>query len=179
MISQGLKHQVSVNGAVLEYDVAGARESIVLIHGALLAEAYAPLCAEPALTTHSRLVRCHRRGHAGSSRVPAPFSTAQQATDCRALLQGWGIERAHVVGHSSGGAIALQLVPAATEVVHSLVLLEPAAWMCPAGPSILSGLPEQEEQDLVLGLHLPQGRLQTECRYAPASALATFRARRS
>ncbi|MBV9173537.1 MAG: alpha/beta fold hydrolase [Chloroflexi bacterium] len=71
----------------------------------LLAEAYAPPCAEPALTSHSRLVHYHRRGYAGSSRVAAPFSIAQQAADCLAVLRHLGIERAHVVGHSSGGAI--------------------------------------------------------------------------
>ena len=92
-----------VDGAVLEYEVIGAGEPVVLIHGACIAEAYAPLCAEPALTTHYRLVRYHRRGYAGSCPVKAPFSVAQQAADCRALLRHLGIERAHVVGHSSGG----------------------------------------------------------------------------
>jgi pimeloyl-ACP methyl ester carboxylesterase len=39
-----------------------------------------------------------------------------------------------VVGHSSGGVIALQLTLAAPEVVHSLVLLEPALLDVPSGP---------------------------------------------
>ena len=34
-----------VNGAELEYVVQGTGEPVVLIHGALIAEAYAPLCA--------------------------------------------------------------------------------------------------------------------------------------
>ena len=37
-----------------------------------------------------------------------------------------GVERAHVIGHSGGGAIALQLAIEAPSVVHSLVVLEPA-----------------------------------------------------
>jgi pimeloyl-ACP methyl ester carboxylesterase len=107
MISQELKHQLNVDGAVLEYEVVGRGEPVVLIHGALLAEAYAPLCAEPALTAQSRLVRYHRRGYAGSSRVAAPFSIAQQVAGCLAVLRHLGIERAHVVGHSSGGVSGL------------------------------------------------------------------------
>jgi pimeloyl-ACP methyl ester carboxylesterase len=92
-----------VDGTELEFEVRGAGEPVLLLHGALMAEAYAPLCAEPVLNSRYRLVRIHRRGYAGSSRVRAPFSLAEQADDCRALLRYLGIERAHVVGHSSGG----------------------------------------------------------------------------
>jgi len=76
----------------LEYDMAGTGDPVVLIHGAFLAEAYAPLCAEPAVTATCRLVRYHRGGYAGSSPVSAPFSIAQQAADCRALLRGLNID---------------------------------------------------------------------------------------
>ena len=136
MISQELKHQLSVDGAVLEYEVVGTGDPVVLIHGALLAEAYAPLCAEPALTTHSRLVRYHRRGYAACARVTAPFSIAQQAADCLAVLRHLGIERAHVVGHSSGGTMALRLALDAPEVVHSLILLEPGLLDVPSGAQL-------------------------------------------
>jgi pimeloyl-ACP methyl ester carboxylesterase len=72
--------------------------------------------------------------------VTAPFSIAQQAADCRALLRGLGIERAHVVGHSSGGMIALQLALDAPEVVHSLVLLEPFLPDVPSGPAFAEAI---------------------------------------
>jgi pimeloyl-ACP methyl ester carboxylesterase len=42
------------------------------------------------------------------------------------LLRHLGVERAHVVGHSYGGAIALQLALDNPDTVHSLALLEPA-----------------------------------------------------
>src|SRR5690606_38027183 len=45
-----------------------------------------------------------------------------------------GIERAHMVGHSSGGTIALQLTLDAPGVVHSLAMLEPALPVAPSGP---------------------------------------------
>jgi pimeloyl-ACP methyl ester carboxylesterase len=114
------------DGAELEFEITGEGEPVLLIHGAFIAEAYAPLCAEPTLTSRCRLLRYHRRGYAGSSKVKAPFSLADQAADCRALLRHLGIGRAHIVGHSSGGVIALRLARDAPEIVHSLVLLEPA-----------------------------------------------------
>jgi len=128
-----------VDGAELEFEVTGAGEPVLLIHGALIAEAYTPLCAEAALHSY-RLVRYHRRGYAGSSPVRAPFSLAQQAADCGALLRHLGIERAHVVGHSSGGVIALRLALDAPEVVHSLILLEPALLDVPSGALVAETL---------------------------------------
>ena len=132
MSSKPMK-RARVDGGELEFEVTGAGEPVVLIHGALIAEAYAPLCAEPALNSRYRLVRIHRRGYAGSSPARAPFSLAEQAADCRALLRHLGIERAHIVGHSSGGVIALRLALDAPEVVHSLVLLEPTLLDVPSG----------------------------------------------
>ena len=121
-----------IDRAELEFEVTGTGEPVLLIHGAFIAEAYAPLCGEPALSGY-RLVRYHRRGYAASSPVTAPFSIGQQAADCRALLEQLGIECAHVVGHSSGGAIALQLALDAPQVVHSLILLEPGLLDVPSG----------------------------------------------
>jgi pimeloyl-ACP methyl ester carboxylesterase len=71
-------------------------------------------------------VRVHRRGHAGSDGFSGRFSIEDQARDLVAVLQHLDIDKAHVVGHSYGGAIAVQLALDASTVVHSLVLIEPA-----------------------------------------------------
>jgi pimeloyl-ACP methyl ester carboxylesterase len=122
-----------INGVELEFEDRGSGEPVVLVHGAFIAEAFAPLCAEPALATRYRLIRYHRRGYAGSARAGGSLSIAQQAADCLALLRYLDIERAHVVGHSSGGIMALQLALDAPAVVHSLVLLEAALLDAPSG----------------------------------------------
>ena len=85
-ISTKHMQRARVDGAELEFEVTGAGEPVLLIHGAFIAEAYALLCAELALNSRYRLVRYHRRGYADSSPVRAPFSLGQQAADCRALL---------------------------------------------------------------------------------------------
>jgi pimeloyl-ACP methyl ester carboxylesterase len=109
----------------LAYGVSGGGEPVVFIHGALIADAFAPLRAEPSLFGY-RLLTYRRRGYAGSSRVSAPVGIAEQAEDCRQLLRHFGLSRAHVVGHSYGGAIALQLALDAPNLVHTLAVLEPA-----------------------------------------------------
>ena len=113
------------DGAELEYEVSGAGEPVVFIHGALTADIFRPLLTEPSLAGPYRLILYHRRGYAGSSRASGPVSIAQQAADCRALLRHLGVEQAHVVGHSYGGDVALQMALDTPGVVHSLALLEP------------------------------------------------------
>jgi pimeloyl-ACP methyl ester carboxylesterase len=115
-----------INDVDLEFEVQGTGEPVLLVHGSVIAGAFAPLLAEPALTGRYRLITYHRRGYAGSSRTDQPVSIAQQAADARAVLRHVGVERAHIVGHSFGGVVALQLTLDAPELVHSLALLEPA-----------------------------------------------------
>ena len=133
-------NRARIDGKVLEYEVRGAGEPVVLVHGSHIADAFAPLLAEPALTGRYRLVLYHRRGFAGSTRAEDPLSIAQQAADCHAFMQQLGIPRAHVVGHSYGGVIALQLALDAPDAVHSLALLEPALFMVPSAPQLFDAI---------------------------------------
>jgi 3-oxoadipate enol-lactonase len=127
--------RITTGGAELEFESRGEGEPVLLVHGAIAGDAFAPLLAQPALTDRYRLVNYHRRGYLGSSRAEAPFSIAQQAKDAVAVLDGLGIEKAHVAGHSLGGIIGLQLTLDAPERVASLALLEPG--------TILSDYPEE------------------------------------
>ncbi|MDO8616177.1 MAG: alpha/beta hydrolase [Dehalococcoidia bacterium] len=128
--------RANVDGIALEYEEQGSGEPVVLIHGALIGDTFRPLMAEPALKDRFRLIRYRRRGFAGSSRANAPLPISRQAADCLALLRQLGVQRAHLVGHSSGGAIALQLALDAPEAVRSLSLLEPALLDVPSGPRL-------------------------------------------
>jgi pimeloyl-ACP methyl ester carboxylesterase len=62
----------------------------------------------------------------------APFDAPYFAGVITAVLDELGIERAHVVGNSMGGRIALELALTASGHVEKLVLLSPAmAWLRP------------------------------------------------
>ena len=123
-----------VNGVELEYEVVGSGAPMLFIHGAHLADALQPLVMEPALERFQR-IRYHRRGLGGSTRPvdAGPTSVAVQASDAVELLAHLGADRAHVVGHSLGGAIALELAAHHPTRVASLVLLEPVLLTTPAG----------------------------------------------
>ena len=126
-----------VAGVRLEYEVRGSGEPVLLIHGSHIARSFLPLVAQRALSDRYMLIRYHRRGFLGSSAVQGPVGIADQAADARALLDHLRVRRAHVVGHSYGGAIALQLAADAPERVHSLVLLEAALLTVPGGQAVV------------------------------------------
>jgi pimeloyl-ACP methyl ester carboxylesterase len=118
--------RATIDGIELEYELSGAGDPVVCIHGAFIADAFRPLLHEPGRSGRYQIIAYHRRDYAGSSRCAGCVGVAGQAADCRGLLRHLGIERAHVVGHSYGGAVALQLALDSPNMVHSLALLEPA-----------------------------------------------------
>jgi pimeloyl-ACP methyl ester carboxylesterase len=126
LAGQAMERVLVEPGVELEYTVRGAGEPVVLVHAGLFADWFRPLLEQPALTGRYRVLSFHRVGYAGSTRVAEPVSIARQAAHARALMRHVGMRRAHIVGHSSGGNIALQLALDAPEQVQSLAILEPA-----------------------------------------------------
>jgi pimeloyl-ACP methyl ester carboxylesterase len=123
----------------LEYEVTGDGEAVLTIHGALIADIFLPLSHEAVLADRYRLIRYRRRGHGGSDPYSGPISLEVPARDAVALLEHLGVERTHVIGHSGGGLMAVQLALQAPELVHSLVLLEPAIFPPDATAGFLEG----------------------------------------
>ncbi len=127
---------INVNGAVLEYEVRGAGEPVLLID-MLIADCFVPLLAEPALADRYQLIHYHKRGWVGSTHSPPPVSFADHAADAAALLEQLGVRRAHIAGHSTGASIAAQLALDHPEKVHTLTLLEPTLLSLPLGDAFL------------------------------------------
>lgn len=134
-----MKH-LKLNDGEIEYQVQGSGDPLLLIHGGILADSNAPLCVEPEISNSYRVISYHRRGFANSARVNPPFSIGQQAADGRALLDHLEVPRAHILGHSFGAAVALQLVLDSPSEVQSLALLEPPLPSVPSWSMFLEGV---------------------------------------
>ena len=129
--------QANVDGITLEYEAQGSGDPVVFIHGGLF-ESFGPMATDPALSGFG-LIRYRRRGYNGS-KADAAVPIARQAADCLALIRLLDAAPAHVVGHSSGGDIALQLALDAPNAVRSVTLLEPALLSVPSGGQLFEKL---------------------------------------
>ena len=121
-----MQHIAIDQNTQLAYEAHGEGEPVLLMHCGFVADGFAPLLNDASLTARYRLINDHRRGYGASDRTTGPMTVAEQASDARALLQKLNLGRVHVVGHSYGGVVALQLALDAPEVVRSLALLEPS-----------------------------------------------------
>src|SRR5688572_15759667 len=101
--------RTKINGVTLEYDVTGSGDPVLLISTGPIADSFLPLLSEKTLVERYRLITFRQRRLARSTDGPAPVTFAEHAADAAALLGHLGIRRTHVVGHSTGAAIALQL----------------------------------------------------------------------
>ena len=79
-----------------------------------------------ALARTHRVIRMDLRGHGLSGVTDGDYSMDLHAQDALALLDALGVQRAHVLGASIGGRIALALAALAPARVASLILMDTA-----------------------------------------------------
>jgi pimeloyl-ACP methyl ester carboxylesterase len=125
------------DGVDLEYQVRGAGEPLLLIHGGMIADSFEPIADE--LAASYQLITYRRRGYHGTPAHP-DCTMSNVAADAVALLDHLGIATAHVGGHSYGGCTALQLAIDAPTRVHTLPLLEACVMTVPAAAEVGAGL---------------------------------------
>lgn len=112
----------------IHYDVIGSGEPLLLVAGLGGSASYwSPNVEE--LARHYQVILHDHRGTGGSTRYEGAYSVEMMANDLLGLMDCLGVERAHLVGHSTGGAIGQVLAAIAPERIASLVLY--ATWMEP------------------------------------------------
>jgi len=118
---------VKVNGAELYHQVRGSGPAVLMIHGTGADSGCYDGVAER-LASDFRVLTYDRRGWSRSPRPSGWLKTSieEQADDAAWLLRAMGHAPAVVLGSSSGGLIALDLVLRHPEVVRGAVLHEPS-----------------------------------------------------
>jgi len=121
--------QVPANGVKLWVEPGGAGAPVLLVAGL----GYASWCwreLREQLGAGLSLNAFDNRGAGRSDKPAGPYSIAQLADDAAAVLDGLGLPRVAVLGHSMGGYIALTLALRHPQRVRSLVLVGTS----PGGP---------------------------------------------
>ena len=114
------------NGIVTSYEDDGDGEPVVLIHGHSLDKRMWGYQVPALVEAGFRAVRHDVRGHGRTMVPPKGYTWENYATDLAELLDHLNVERAHVVGLSMGGGIALQFALDYPERVLSLTLVDSA-----------------------------------------------------
>ena len=112
---------VETNGQKLYYEVHGEGEPLLLVMG-LGNDATGWMFQVPAFAEHYKVIAFDNRDVGRSSEAKGPYTLADMAEDTVGLMDILGIEHAHVVGGSMGGAIAQELVIHHPDRVRKLVL---------------------------------------------------------
>ena len=114
---------VESGGERIYWESTGDGEALVLTHG--LGGNHAIWYQQvPELAKRFRVVTWDSRGFGRSTRATGELGFAASARDLLAVLDGLGVDRAHVVGQSMGGWIALRFALDHPGRVRSLVLAD-------------------------------------------------------
>jgi len=116
-----------VNGYDMAYVAAGGGAPLLLVHGSLCDFRYWPLQAR-ALATDYRVISVSLR-HYYPERWDGSgddFTPEQHAEDVAALIDALDTGPVHLLGHSRGGYVALQVARRYPQRLRTLILADPA-----------------------------------------------------
>lgn len=126
---------LQINGAELFFETYGHRKEgqtpVLLMHGAPQTGRATWRTVALRLESQHFVIVPDLRGHGQSSNPNHTYTFSEHAADMAALVRALGFERAHVVGHSNGGNIAVVMLLEQPEVLQTLVIQAGNAWVSP------------------------------------------------
>ena len=126
---------VEVNDIQLYYEAFGelrpGQVPLILIHGSTGTGRSNWSLVAPLLAHRHYVIVPDCRGHGQSTNPVQTYSFKEMASDMVAMLYALGFERAHLIGHSNGGNVALVTLLEHPQVVQSAVLQAANAFVSP------------------------------------------------
>src|SRR5512142_624911 len=116
---------VEINGARIFYEVYGddhpGRAPVLLIHGSTITGQRDWATIAPELARRHRVFVPDCRGHGRSTNPHMSYSFRELADDAATFVRAMGYERAHIIGHSNGGNVALVTLMEHPEVTQTCI----------------------------------------------------------
>lgn len=116
------QHHVMAGSINTAYLSSGSGQVVILLHGAG-AGAVTWYPSIRAIAEHFNVIAPDIVGYGESDKPKAPYDRAYFSEWLKAFLLGLNISKAHIVGLSQGGAIALQFALDSPEMVNKLALV--------------------------------------------------------
>jgi pimeloyl-ACP methyl ester carboxylesterase len=116
---------IEINNATIYYQSFGEEKlgqpPIVLIHGSTVDSHTDWDSIAPELASRYRVFAPDCRGHGRSNNPNMSYSFKELADDVAAFVRAMGYERAHIIGHSNGGNVALVTLMEHPHVVQTCI----------------------------------------------------------
>jgi pimeloyl-ACP methyl ester carboxylesterase len=111
-----------VNGLNMYYEIHGAGEPLVLLHGGLgLTGMFAELL--PQLGAGRQVIAADLQAHGRTADIDRPIRLEHMGDDVAGLIRHLGLEQADVMGYSMGGGAALRTAIQHPALVRKLVVV--------------------------------------------------------
>jgi pimeloyl-ACP methyl ester carboxylesterase len=123
MIKDVKGNYVSVNNLNMYYEVHGAGEPLVLLHGAYTTIDLSFGKMLSVLADNRKVIAIEQQGHGHTEDIDRLLSFEQMADDTAELLRQLKIEKADILGYSMGGTIAVEMGIRHPELVRKLVII--------------------------------------------------------
>lgn len=131
---------IKINDANIFYETFGDDPStsvrtnptpVLLIHGSTVDGLTDWSGIAPRLAKHYKVLVPDCRGHGHSDNPNMSYSFKELADDAATFIRAMGYERAHVIGHSNGGNVALVTLMEHPDVIQTCILQAANAFVTP------------------------------------------------
>lgn len=136
---------LSLQDISLHYEIDGDGPALILLAGMLSDSASWTPLVEP-LARHYTVIRPDNRTTGRTTPWDAPVSISTMARDAQNLMSHLGYDRYHVVGHSMGGRMAIELYGLAPAEIASLSILASAPMRLSRSLAVFDSLVEIRAQ---------------------------------
>src|ERR671929_2198272 len=107
-MTQETGQRVKVNGMQMYYEVSGAGEPLIVLHGAYMNIPSMGAIIPKLAKTH-RVYALELQGHGRTTDIDRPITYPNLADDVAAFMNAVGLTKADVFGYSMGAVTGLQL----------------------------------------------------------------------
>ncbi len=142
------------------YFESGSGEPLVLVHGGE-GNRLQFLGILPHLGDGIRAIAYDQRDSGSTVNGDEPYTVTDLAHDLAAFIEGLGLERAHVLGTSLGGMVAMHAALEHPELVASVILVATAPSASVLGQragALATMSPEERREAMIDGFFTPAGR---------------------